>query len=203
MTNVSFLIGLPCVGKSTVASAASFKINRDEIVSAVAANHGLTYDEMFSTPVEGEVEHARFGTVVPAPEWMTWCTSVYSNIQAYNNEVDIEFNARVAQAHLHNEVVIDMTNLHKDGRLAMVEKLIGDHPKENFSFSAIIFETKNIENVIKLSEIRAEKLNGKNIPAAVFHRMANSFTDPVDDNIFETIEIIKMDDSIAQWIAAS
>jgi hypothetical protein len=192
------LVGPPSVGKSSwIANTFEeepYVINRDDIVEDVASSYGWTYDDMFVNPPPdaqvGETD-PKYGTVEPAPSWMTWAKTVFSKVQEANNRVQTEFKMRVAGApSSEQDIVVDMTNMNagaRKGALAAISGQEGEYEK-----IAVVFEFEGAEDAIRnVAARRAEAAQrmgkSKTIPDAAFQRMFASFSRPTESEGFDQI----------------
>lgn len=193
------LVGPPSVGKSTwikntFIDSKPYVINRDDLVEEVAAQYGWTYDDMFvNPPAEAQVGDydPKYGEVEEPPSWMTWVSSVFSNVMEANGRVQQMFNQRVSGAvPSGQDIVVDMTNMNaraRSGALKAIEGYEGQYEK-----IAVDFKFEGSEDIIvSVAQKRAEAAlrmgKSKTIPPAAFSRMFSSYETPTTEEGFDSI----------------
>jgi len=192
------LVGPPSVGKSSwiqnTFDEEPYVINRDDIVDNVSSGFGWTYDDMFvSPPPDAEIGETdeKYGTVEPAPSWMTWTKTVFSKVQEANGIVQEQFKNRVSQAPSSGkDIVVDMTNMNAQARKAALSAISGH--ERRYEKIAVVFEFQGAESAIKKVGARraaaAQRMGkSKTISDNVFQRMFDSFSNPSKGEGFDQI----------------
>lgn len=176
------LVGPPCVGKSTYCERLAKThdslaiVSRDAIVETVAAENGLRYEEMFSTPPKdsrvGDVvdgmEH--LGCLIESPPHMTrYCPVAYKTVAEANTEVRRRLDATFAAA-IRSEkrrIMVDMTSITTEHRKEVLSKL-GD-AKDDFHKAAVVFilHEENIEKLLRRLEARNASMASSPRPRVV------------------------------------
>ncbi len=193
------LVGPPSIGKSTwidneFAEIDPYVISRDDIVEQVAGDRGWAYDDMFVSPpddaVIGDVDE-KYGEVQAPPQWMTWASSVFSDVLAANGEVQDAFNSRVSGAVPSGaDVVVDMTNMTAASRARSLAAIKGS--EDLYEKIAIDFKFKGAEEIIMaVAEKRAESAarmgKSKTIPRAAIERIMGTYEPPTTAEGFDSI----------------
>lgn len=192
------LIGPPAVGKTTFTKESgivdSIVINRDDIVEAVAAGHGLTYDEAYAAPTKDAQQgtlvpgYEKFGIVVPSD--LTWRESDFELCRTIHREVKEQLSLHLLNASKEEfDVILDMTNLTVKDR-SFYMQYFGD----DFKKLAILFDFQGEKTIKKIKERCAKrqeelKQNGrsKNISDATIDRMIASYEPPSVNEGFDDI----------------
>ena len=203
MKRIFVLVGPPSVGKSTwirktFGDVKPYIINRDDIVSKVAKEAGLTYDDLFELPDQendkiGDV-HDVYGKVIKSPH--KYAKVVYDKIQNLNNQVRSLFQQRVEGAvPSGKDIVVDMTNMYvgsRKGALSAIEKAQeGEYKK-----IAVVFSFEGAEDTIRrMAALRAKRAKeageSKTIPDHVMTKMMKQFQKVEPSEGFD--EIISVD----------
>ena len=206
------LVGPPSVGKSTWIKnnfPNAYIINRDDIVERVAQSYGWTYDDLYELPSDSSKlgdYNEKYGTVIQAPEWMTWAKFVFDKVSQANMDVKDELTKTLSNARPSGkDIVVDMTNMNAQFRkdaLKIIEGYEDDYIK-----IAVDFKFKGAESIIKkVAHKRAEEQKklgkSKTIPDSSFDRMFMSYEEPSKSEGFDEIisvdNISKLKDSIGQ-----
>ena len=148
------LVGPPSIGKSTwVAqnSPDSFVINRDDIVTDIAAKYNMTYDDMFANPRDTAPD-PKYGEVIERPSYLPEFLGdhVFSTVTQANGEVHQALQAKFPEAiQSGRDIVIDMTNMSVGARMSSM-----NHFKEvldNYKKIAVVFnfEGSDVQKAIK------------------------------------------------------
>lgn len=178
MQTVTFLIGIPCSGKSTYRNKyhkEAFVISRDDIRESLVdellqAGFEFEYGDFFVKPKSGESEHPRLGTAREGE---------FDLVVEANRRMDLRYEMQVEQAGLllsHGvDVVVDLLNLTSEEREPLISALsVGDNKVE---FDAVVFEYKdNMDKIERLNAKRSEL--GKVIPFSVIKKFAESLELP-------------------------
>lgn len=170
------LIGPPCVGKSSWIAThlqeyiqeAYVVINRDDVVSAVAREYGMTYDDMYLDQKE------------------------YPIVQEANQEITRRHRENIANAvQTGLSVVIDMTNNTEKSR----EKMIGMVGAEDWQKMAIVFDTDDdiefLTTQAELRNIKETELYGmpKTITREILERFLRDFEEPSPDVFHRIVHV--------------
>ncbi len=176
------LIGPPSVGKSTwikntFGEIQPFVISRDEIVENVAGQYGWTYDDLFSSPIkdvekEGD-KNEKYGTVIKSPAHMTWAPLSYDKVLEANGKVQAIFDEKVKAAKGKDTIVVDMTNMNSGARKGALKSIEG--VENEYHKTAVVFNFKGAEEIIKKIAAKRSKESNKTIPPAAFDRMFTSY----------------------------
>jgi hypothetical protein len=180
------LVGPPSVGKSTwiqktFGNQDPYIINRDDIVEAIAADYGWTYDDMFMLPPpdakEGDVSE-KYGTVIKSPPHAAFNPTAYDKVIEANGRVFGRFNGRVQEAKGQPVIVVDMTNMTPGARKGALKAIEGS--ESDYHKVAVVFNFEGAEDIIKsVAAKRAAEAKAagksKTIPEAAFDRMFKSF----------------------------
>lgn len=160
------LVGPPAVGKShwiskTFGSVKPHVISRDDLVDEVAAENGLTYDDMFD-----------------------WKDPAISEL---NKEINRRLAAKFSAGAGADAIVVDMTNMSAKTRAANMQQALGGKDDE-YEKIAVVFEFRGIEDLIqKIADRRAKKLGSKNIGPDVYKRMFDSYQDVSPEEGFDKV----------------
>lgn len=185
MKNVTFLVGVPCSGKSTYRELKhknDFCISRDDLREQLMVEYNLNYDDLFKKPSENDTTHEKYGNITEDGNW--------SVIKEVNHVLLNRFNSTVQEAidtvKKGGNVVVDVLNLAKKER----EKL-----KEQFSdidgvrFNAVIFEfDKNLPLIKKLNVKRGEE-TGKVIPEFLYEVFTKQYEKPNTKEFHTVIQV--------------
>jgi hypothetical protein len=195
------LVGPPSVGKSTWIKSNlpdAYIINRDDLVEQVASEYGWTYDDMFATPpsdvILGDIDE-KYGTVIEAPQWMTWTKFVFDKVVEANGKVQQLMSSKVSGANPSNkDIVVDMTNMNQNSRKNAMKAIEGKEGE--YHKIAVDFKFEGAEGVIKkMAQKRAEAAErmgkSKTIPSSAFDRMFSSYEKPTTTEGFD--EIVSVD----------
>ena len=194
--NLYILVGPPGSGKSywRKQHAESIVISRDDLVNKVATENGFIYDEMFIKPTVDEelgYKHPKYGRVVEG--WKG--TKTYEKVKFANQEVTRRFKEIETYASSNEtdkDVIIDMTNMTKNGRSSTLKKY------KDFKKIAIVFkpvdEYFNKKLYILTTKIR-ELQTGIKIPSDVINDMINRYEDISVDEKFDEV---RYENNIAQ-----
>ncbi len=198
------MVGPPSVGKSTwIRNNPEFDgnppyiISRDDIVEEVASSYGLTYDDLFETPKEGENVgdvNPKYGKVIESPPWVRFSKLSYETIANADKEIADKLEQRSLNAKGNKYVIVDMTNMGVGARKSWLDKLTPILP--NHKKIAIVFNFRGGEDVIKrIAQKRSEEYKkagkSKTIPPEAFDRMFKNYQDVTNDEGFD--EIINVD----------
>lgn len=178
MQKVTFLIGIPCSGKSTYREKElkdAFPISRDDIQTSIINafqrdGADFTYADFFARPSEFELSHPRLGDVE---------ANGYVLVSQANELLDNIFKYRIKSARNHlragGDVVVDLLNLTKEERAPLINEL--QIEGKNIPFEAVVFKIG--ENLSKIEALNARRSSsGKFIPFAVIQGFANIMTPP-------------------------
>lgn len=200
MPNVTFLIGVPCSGKSSYRNTNLkdyFSISRDDIRDQlikefnddfslsrdnITENLNLNYSDLFKKPNENENEHPLYGLKTEDGQW--------SILKHINQLLTERFNQRLYDAiefaKNNGNVVIDLLNLSKKEREELKSKFSSI---KNISFNAIIFEfEKNMDLIKKLNTKRGQE-TGKVIPDHLYTVFVAQYNKPEKEEFDKIIEI--------------
>jgi len=192
---IYILIGPPSVGKSTWIKE-YFKdrtphiINNDDVREEVASKFGWTYDETFTVAPKGSIVgsiHPKYGEVKKTKKGKLQ----YSNVQNLLAQVSSKFKRMMFHAKLHDEVVVDLTNLTTGVRKKSL-KIVGTDYKK----VAVVFNFKGSEKVVMMiSEKRSNELlkegKQKTISKHLFDMMFKQYQPVKEEEGFD--EIINVD----------
>ena len=200
------LVGPPSIGKSTwieTNAPEAYVINRDDIVTRVAGEFGMTYDDLFVSPnqelPEGHVDQ-NYGEVIARPEYLPSFLpdKVWSNVTHANGQVAEELAADFPAAiKSGQDIVIDMTNMSVGARKAQLDNfssVLDEYKKVAVVFN---FEGSDVQQALKkIAGSRAEEIRAsggsKTIPDTAFDRMFASYEPPSASEGFD--EVISVDD---------
>lgn len=199
------LVGPPSVGKSTWTqqnAPDAFIISRDDIVNEVAAELGLTYDDMFNNPDKSlPIGHqdTKYGTVIARPDYLPKFLpeKVWDKITKGNGYIHKKFMQSIEDAKTSGkDIVVDMTNMNKNSRSNMLNnfKDISGYKRYVVNFN---FEGDDVKKSIKeIAKKRAKEIQeqggSKTIPEDVLDKMFSSYQKPSLEEGFD--EIIDIDD---------
>lgn len=216
------LVGPPGIGKSFYTNKLDKSydiINRDNIVFEIFEDMGLSYKDSFSRPnfvfgknreyfIPEETdfylvddkkylrEYEHLGEVVELPEnsyMRRWANEGFSTIMEKNEIVQKTFNTRLNNSlNAKHNVVIDMTNITKDNRKDIINKL---GPNRIFyKVKAVVFNEggKGMEDTIidinKKRDLELIKIKReKNIPEDVIKNFINRYEEPTKDEGIDEI----------------
>lgn len=204
MKKVTFLVGVPCSGKSTYRNSAlsnyfclsrddireelikefnsHFSLSRDNIIEEVNKEYYLGYQDLFKKPTKNEHTHFLYGNRTEDGQW--------SIIKHINQLLDSRFNQRIEQAieflKKNGNVVIDLLNLTKKEREHMKSKF---NSISDISFNAVIFEfEKNLDLIKKLNTKRGQE-TGKVIPEHLYTIFLSQYQKPEKEDFDNIIKI--------------
>jgi hypothetical protein len=151
------LVGPPSVGKSTWVKNTvpnAFIISRDDVVTEVASEIGLTYDDLFASPDQDLPvghEDPKFGTVIDRPPYLPKFLppKVWDKVSQANSTVHKRFQQRISEAKTSGQnIVVDMTNMNKRARSGMLKNFSGldGYQKKVVNFR---FEGDDVQEAIK------------------------------------------------------
>jgi flagellar biosynthesis GTPase FlhF len=194
------LVGPPSVGKSTWIKSTfgeiePYVISRDNLVEQVAAKeYGWTYDDLFASTIKDEKEgdkNEKYGEVIKAPDYMNWPgapKTVYSKVLEANKKVQILFDAKVKDAKGKDTIVVDMTNMNSGARKVALKSIEG--VESEYHKTAVVFNFKGAEEIIKKMAVKRSEESNKTIPPAAFDRMFTSYDLQDDKGIpFDEVKI--------------
>jgi hypothetical protein len=191
------LIGPPAIGKSTwiqnyTNPDNTIIISRDDIVEEVANSYGWTYNDLFVQPPEdaeiGDVDE-KYGKVIPAPEYMYWRKTIFSNVFERNEDVQTIFKKTMEDAKASDEnLVIDLTNMRVRDRIDGLNRVA----RPNDIRIAVIFNFKGKEKLLKaVAAKRAEAAKrmgkSKTIPDAVIDKVISEYEPPTPKEKYDKI----------------
>mgnify|MGYP000853773554 CR=1 FL=1 len=172
------LIGPPGIGKSFYTSKLNKKydiLNRDDIVTEICEEEGLTYKDAFNRPnyvlgddrnfhapnesdfyeINGKKylkNHENLGEIIELPEnnyMRRWCNEGFSKVIKINDKVEETFKKRLQTSIKNrNDIIIDMTNINRYSRELVLSKL-GEN-KKYYKVKAVVFNEggKGMEDII-------------------------------------------------------
>ena len=186
--SVTFLVGLPCSGKSTYVEthmSEHFVVSMDVITEAIGKIFGYSYNDMFEKPLQhrglDQPASKKFGKVVPQPiEWKTWQPMHWDFLVETDEASMIVFDLVLRNAAKRRNVVIDMTNMSVNARKRTLSFF------ESFEKKAIVWKT-SVEDSVKRSNQRYSQTGKKYIPQDAIERMAGSYQEPSAEEGFTTI----------------
>lgn len=216
------LIGPPGIGKSfyTKKLNKSYDIfNRDDIVSEIFEKDGLSYKDSFSRPnfvfsknrdyfipeetdfyIVGNKkylkEYENLGEVIELPEnsyMRRWSDEGFSKVMEKNEIIQKTFNERLnLSLNAKHNVVINMTNMTKDNRKDIINKL---GPNDRFyKVKAVVFNNggQGMEDIIidinKKRDLELIKTKReKNIPDDVIKNFITRYEEPSKDEGIDEI----------------
>lgn len=204
LSKLYIMVGPPSVGKSTwIKNNPEFKMNppyiisRDDIVEEVASSYGLTYDDLFMTPKEGENVgdvHPKYGKVIESPPWVRFSKLSYEPIANADKEIADKLEQKSLNAKGNKYVIVDMTNMGVGARKSWLDKLTPILP--NHKKVAVVFNFRGGEDIIKsIAQKRSDEYKkagkSKTIPPEAFDRMFKNYQDVTSEEGFD--EIISVD----------
>jgi hypothetical protein len=194
------LVGPPSVGKSTWIKSTfgeiePYVISRDNLVEQIAAKeYGWTYDDLFASTIKDEKEgdkNEKYGEVIKAPDYMNWPgapKTVYSKVLEANKKVQVLFDAKVRDAKGKDTIVVDMTNMNSGARKVALKSIEG--VENEYHKTAVVFNFKGAEEIIKKMAVKRSEESNKTIPPAAFDRMFTSYDLQDDKGIpFDEVKI--------------
>jgi len=201
------LVGPPASGKSTYIRRVLSKelnndfvvIERDSIVSEIAAKFDMTYDDTFIAPskdIPEDFVHPKYGKVVGSPKGVIWSPKSYEVISKINAKIFREFSKRLKEAIENKQnIIMDLTNMNHKTRKGIL-KFIKDK-KDDFFKIAIVFNNggKGLEDLLfkvaKRRQKQIEKEGGKKtIRKDVFKRMIDNYLEPTKEEGFDEIRFV-------------
>lgn len=197
MKTLFVLIGPPAVGKTTWVqenAPDATVVNRDDIVEATAAKHGLSYDEAFVAPPQDAVigsivaGQEKFGSVITSD--LSWRELDFSLPQTIHREASEKLAATLAVLALGDrDVVLDMTSMNVANRALYIQ-----HFGDDFHKVAVLFdfqEESSIAAIKQRAARRQEELKkqgrSKSISPEVIDRMISSYEPPSSNEGFAEI----------------
>ena len=186
--SVTFLVGLPCSGKSTYVEThmpEHFVVSMDTITEAIGKIFGFTYNDMFEKPNQSrglnQPASEKFGKSVPQPiKWKTWQPFHWDLLIETDEASMLVFDLVLRNAAKRSKVVVDMTNMSVNARKRTLSFF------ESFEKKAIVWKT-SVEDSIERSNKRYSQTGEKYIPSDAIQRMASSFQEPTSEEGFTTI----------------
>lgn len=164
------LIGPPSVGKSTwikktFTGVKPYIINRDDLVDEVAADFGMTYNDMFLK--SGDKEKL-------------------DQINLANDQVKRLFDKRILDSRGRDNIVVDMTNMSSFARKSALKCVQGQ--EDDYQKIAVVFRFKGFEDVIKSASKKRDldlRLQGRN----------KTISDEVFDSMFARYDLANLGDT--------
>jgi hypothetical protein len=223
--NVYILIGPPAIGKSTYINSIgngidTIVINRDTIVSSVAKEYGLQYDDLFTLPPSGSQPnetirgYEKFGkTVVSDPKIVRWAPLSFDVIKNINFKVEDVMN-NLMQKSIHSKmaknIIIDMTNMRKDHRKNLINQFKNAESGNRFKFIGVNFDISDPEIsqiLMKVAHKRTQEDLKKGIKKTftpeIFDRMIKSYEPPSQEEGFDEIININTVESLKRFIGTN
>jgi len=203
-----FLIGPPGIGKSYWVKEnleSPYLINLDAVTEAIASKYGLTYDDMFSSPsqedldradVNPDYEHKKFGKVIDQQiSWKKWVPRTWEKVNNAEIEVlDVHDKNILNAKNSGKDVVIDMTNMNQAGRSRIKDQLnLTEHETVGVVFHWEEDGVSYLDDLKKIAKKRSEeyKLSGKSktIPDSAYDRMTSNYQGPLAEEFDEIINV--------------
>ena len=198
-----FLIGPPAIGKSYWVKNNldnAYIISLDDEAEKVAEKHGLTYDDMFSSPsemdVKNDVVHPKFGKIINQQiTWKKWVPKVWEKVN--NAELEVldshERNIKNAESS-GRDVVIDMTNMNQASRNRIKDQLnLSEYKTVGVVFHWKEDDVSYLEDLKSIARERSKKYKeegkSKTIPDSAYDRMTSSYQGPLEGEFDEIIDV--------------
>jgi predicted kinase len=151
---ITFLIGAPASGKSTWRKQNQKNekiISRDDIVIELAKKKGISYSESF-------------------------------NDEILQSEVNRRLTSNVLKfTYNKNDIIVDMTNMGKNSRKWILDKLSDEYIKK-----AVVFNVDRNELLRRIE--KRGKETGQDVPIEVLDSMLSKYEEPTKEEGFDQIE---------------
>lgn len=201
-------MGPPAIGKSTITQIfkKSFNnnlkiISRDDYVEDISKANGITYDDMFASPLtasDTKPSEKRFGKWVPTHKDFKnyFPFGAWENVQNANLEVNAKLQSEIEQAKTSKKkvVVIDMTNMNLRGRTLTLSKFSnedffkiaidlfagGNEKKNKFLTDNAVVRSLHLMSDVNSDGTAKEKnqIRPKTINAGVIQRLVSQYEKP-------------------------